>query len=263
MTIIEDINRIQSYLRESARKSYEMEHIPPFSLFFHPTDPFQFYNYAIPDEPTCGDLGPVLARLRESFQRHKRRARFEFFEAFAPHLPQALRENGFVEEARQWSMVCTPETLVSAMDEVPGLTITMLNASSSNQDILDFIFTQRQGFDPSLTTQPNDSDIDRWRQGYQMDGWQSFLGRIEGQPAGVSAFGTPINGVSEVAGIATLVPFRRRGIASRLTWEAVHLAFERGVKTACLTAADENAGRVYERVGFSPFSVMLAYLDER
>ncbi len=83
-----------------------------------------------------------------------------------------------------------------------------------------------------------------------------------GAPAGVSVFGQPIDGVSEIAGIATLALFRRRGIASCLTAHAVQAAFTLGVNTACLTAANQAAGRVYERIGFAQFSTMLAYIDE-
>ncbi len=69
------------------------------------------------------------------------------------------------------------------------------------------------------------------------------------------------DGVTEVAGLATLEPFRRRGIATGLTALAVQRAMEQGAKVVCLTAADERAGRVYEQVGFVGYATMLAYLD--
>jgi hypothetical protein len=31
----------------------------------------------------------------------------------------------------------------------------------------------------------------------------------------------------------------------------------------CLVAEDERAGRVYQRVGFEPFSIMLAYIENQ
>ena len=46
-----------------------------------------------------------------------------------------------------------------------------------------------------------------------------------------------------------------------LTALAVQRAMAQGAKVACLTAADERAGRVYERVGFVGYVTMLAYLD--
>jgi hypothetical protein len=35
------------------------------------------------------------------------------------------------------------------------------------------------------------------------------------------------------------------------------------VTIACLSAGDERAGRVYERVGFHPYATMLAYGEKR
>jgi predicted acetyltransferase len=56
--------------------------------------------------------------------------------------------------------------------------------------------------------------------------------------------------------------FRRRGVASVLTSEAVRTAFLQGVEVALLTAADKHAGHLYERVGFRPYATLLAYGDD-
>lgn len=264
MPTIEEITRVQSYLRENVRRNSVVEALPPFTLFFHPNDSLKYFNYAIPDDrihdadPAALDL--VLERLRASFHARGRVARFEFFEAFAPGLPAVLRANGFSEEERQWSMVCTPDT-ASPAPYVPGLEITRLRPDSPEADLCDFSMAQRQGFNPDDLSAPTLEDIQQLRDDLGQRGWTSYLGRIDGEPAGVSVFSRPMDGISEVAGIATRLPFRRRGIAARLTWEAIRAAFDQGVQTACLTAADEAAGRVYERVGFTPFSTMLAYID--
>lgn len=88
-----------------------------------------------------------------------------------------------------------------------------------------------------------------------------FLALVDGQPAGAGAFSAPYDLLTEVAGIATLERFRRRGIAAFVTGEAVRTAFEQGLEAAVLSAADERAGRVYEKVGFRPYATMLAYID--
>lgn len=261
MPTIEEIIRIQSYLRENARNQYETVPLPPFTLFFHPSSPVKYFNYAIPDEPTGGDLGAPLTELRKIFQQRGRVARFEFFEAFAPALPEALLKNGFSEEARQWSMICTPETLRPA-ETVPGVEIVALKPESPAEDVRDYLLAQRQGFNPDETSGPSDYDIVQARLDFMVSGWQAFLARVDGKPASAATFGRPIGGVTELAGIATRVPFRRRGIASLLTYYATRTAFDQGVTTACLTAADAPAGRVYERQGFRPFSTMLAFIDE-
>ena len=58
-----------------------------------------------------------------------------------------------------------------------------------------------------------------------------------------------------------MAEYRRRGIAGMLTAVMTQAAFAAGVRVAFLSAADERAGRVYERVGFQPFATALAYCD--
>lgn len=266
MAVFAEIERIQAFLREMARQQYHVIPLPPFTLFFHPTDPLKYFNYAIPDVPCGGDLRQPLAELCAIFRQQERTPRFEFFEAFAPDLPAALRAAGFTEEARQWSMVCTPQTLVQATtitENGPhGLEIRAVGAESPAAELHDFIQVQCQGFYPQDPCLPGPEEVARARQSYRANGGQGYLGYIEGEPAGASHFNRPLHGITEITGVATRVPFRRRGIAARLTWEAVRAAFAQGAQTACLTAEDAAAGRIYERIGFRPFSTMLAYSQE-
>lgn len=255
-----EIARLQSYLRENARIQYDAVALPPFTLFIKPTDPLSYFNYAIPDGPVSGDLTGELSALRAEFHARGRVARFEFFEAFAPDLPAALRACGFVEEARQWSMTCTPGGL-RRPPEAPGLVVTAIDARSTDEDLGDFLAVQRQGFDPENTSPVTTEEITRARDSFSRSGAGAFLGRMDGAPAGASYYSRPFDGISELAGIATREAFRKRGIASLLTWYAAQAVFEAGVEVAFLTAEDARAGRVYERVGFQPFSTMLAYLD--
>ena len=248
------VPRLQTYLRHSAQQQYEAVRVPPFTLFFHPSDSATYFNYAIPDEAAGGDLQEPLATLRAAFIARDRRPRFEFIEEFAPDLAPALRAAGFVEDARLRLMVCTPESYRPA-PEVPGLAIVGLTGEAPGADVRDYLATARQGFDPRNIEPPAELEIRQFGRG--LGG--AFLARLHGEPAGVASFMAPFDGVTEVAGIATREPFRRRGVASALTARAVRTAFERGVTIACLSAADERAGRVYERVGFHPYAAMLFY----
>ncbi len=255
-----EIEKIQNYLRASAHGQYDAVALPPFTLFFHPTDTLKYFNYAIPDGPVVGPADTQLAELRHEFLKRGRTARFEFFEAYAPQLPAVLQSHGFHEEARQWSMLCTSQTL-REVPEVPGLEVFSLGAHSSAQDMHDFMLIQRVAFGPDEPAEVSPQEVQRGLADAQKGRWHAFMARIAGQPAGAASFGEPIGGVTEIAGIATHPNFRRRGIAARLTHLAVQAAFAQNVQTVCLTAADAQAGRVYERVGFQPFSTMLAYID--
>lgn len=260
MTTPEAIIRVQTYLREVARSQYQTFELPPFTLFFHPTDPFKYFSYAIPDSPCGLETSAVLEPLKAEFHRRGRTARFEFFEAFAPDLPVVLRSNGFYEEGRQWSMICTRRAF-QPRPSLAGVDVTRIDTESTGNDLRDFIIAQREGFSPDHPAEVGERDVAEERENFRRSGSLAFLARVSNEPAGVSMVSRPIAGVAEIVGIATRLPYRRRGIASLLTAMAVQAAFEQGVDTACLTAEDERAGRVYERVGFTPFSIMLAYAE--
>lgn len=257
------VTRLQAYLRHNARKQYEAVSGPPFTLFFHPHNPLTFFNYAIPDEAIAdkaytGDLTNSLAKLRETFLARGRQPRFEFIEEFAPDLAPALRAAGFVEEERQQGMICLPDTFQPAPG-VAGLTITRLTRASPVSEVQDFVTVQGHGFNPDNTAPATESEARQFM--VDLHQGMAFLARLNGQPVGAGLYTTPFDGLTEITGLATLKPFRRRGIATALTALAVQTAFEQGVEVVYLTAADERSGRVYERVGFRRYATMLAYID--
>ena len=252
------IARLQAYLRHSAQQRYETVSVPFFTLFFHPTDALTYFNYAIPDEPCSSGLGVSLSVLRDEFATRGRHPRIEFIQEFAPQLACGLRATGFVEEARQQLMVCTAETSRPAR-EVLGLRMTELTGPSGASEAQDYLTTQRRGFDVHSTEVATEGDAEQFLR--MIGEGRAFVGWLKGQPVGVGMYTAPFDGVTEVAGLATLEPFRRRGIATGLTALAVQRAMEQGAEVVCLTAADERVGRVYERVGFVGYATMLAYLD--
>lgn len=250
-------HRLQSYLREIAHEHYDAVRVPPFTLFFHPHDPLVYLNYAIPDEPVEGDLAAPLAALRAEFAARARVARFEYVEELAPGLAASLAAAGFRLELRAPLMICTRESYRRA-PEVPGLEISRLAASAPEAELVAFHATQRQGFglgEPAAWP----AEVERLRRFF--DAGRGFLGRLEGRPVGAAQFSAPRGGLTELVGIATLEPFRRRGIASRLVAEAVREAFACGVELAFLSAGDERAGHVYERAGFRACAIVAAWSD--
>lgn len=70
---------------------------------------------------------------------------------------------------------------------------------------------------------------------------------------GVVASGShvPIDGVTEVMGVATLPAYRRRSLAAQVVSRLLVDAADRGCTLALLSAADDDVARVYERVGFT------------
>lgn len=252
------VARLQEYLHRAAQGAYGSVAAGPFILYFHPTDALIYFNYGIPNEPAGGDLAEALSEVRSAFQARDRRARFEFIEEFAPDLGPSLKASGFEEEGRLHLMVATQETYTPA-PSVDGLEIVMLTRESPAADLIAYRSVTRRGFGEE-DTQPGGDDLDQMRQRLEADRGP-LLARLNGAPAGVGAFTEPSSGMTEIGGIATLPELRRRGIAAAVTDTALREAFAWGVDLAMLTAADERAGRVYERIGFRPFATMLHYVD--
>jgi ribosomal protein S18 acetylase RimI-like enzyme len=257
--MMSEIDRLQRYLWESARERYNATSIPPFTFFRDPNQDAPYANYAIPDEPmttVAPDLGERLAELQQAFIDGQRQPRFEFVEEFAPALPAALRQANYEEEGRYLFMTCTATSYRPA-PIVPDLTITTLDKSASLAELRAYLTIQRQSFNLTDTAEASDEDAKSFAP--LLNHGTAFLGLYQGRPVSVSMFTAPINGLIEVVGVATLPAFRRRGLGTALTDRAVALAFEAGVEMACLSAADAQAGRVYERIGFGPLATMLAY----
>ena len=75
---------------------------------------------------------------------------------------------------------------------------------------------------------------------------------VESPTEGVLASGMVqrVEGVAEIAGVATLPSARRRGYASQLTASLARRALELGDDTVFLSAGDDDVARLYSKVGF-------------
>jgi len=252
------IARLQAYFRRSAQQQYETVSVPDFALFLHPTDTRIYFNYAIPDEPRLGCLEVSLSMMRDEFAARGRNPRIEFIHEFAPQLAAALRAAGFAEEARQQLMVCTAKTYRPAA-EVRGLVIAELTHVSTVGKMQEYLTTQHRGFDPRSTESVSESDAQHFLR--MMGEGRAYVAMLEGQPVGVGMYTAPFDGLTEIVGLATLEPYRRKGIATKLTAQAVESALGQGAEEVALVAADDRAGRLYQRVGFAKCATMLAYSD--
>jgi GNAT superfamily N-acetyltransferase len=248
--------RLQTYLRQVVARERATIAAPPFTLFLNPTDPRDWFNYAIPDGPIGGNLRAELQALRAAFAAHQRRPRLEFIEQFAPQLAAALRDDGFEEQARMRFMVCTPQTYTPAPSQ-PDLQIITIDPTSPIEQVRENIEVNRRGFDPHAASATL-AEAEEFRSG--LGSARAFSALLGGRAVAAGMYTTPIGGITELAGITTLADYRRRGVAAALTAHAVATAFANGVEVACLSAADDRAGRVYERVGFRPCATMLAYV---
>jgi GNAT superfamily N-acetyltransferase len=253
-------DNLQAYLRKAAALTHDVVEAPPFLLFFNPSDDLRFYNYGVPVEPVSCLPDGTLASLRAVFTARNRLLRFEFIQEAAPDLAQAFAAVGLIEEGRNPLMVCTPNSFQPA-PVVPCLTIRQLTPESPRADLAAFISVQGQSFGEADRVEATDARIEDLRRRSGLGG-HYLLGLVDNTPVATGAYTVPLDGFAELVGIATLVDYRRRGVASALTAAMAQAAFRAGVQVAFMAAADERAGRVYERVGFHPYVTVLAYCEE-
>ena len=252
------ITQLQEYLHHIAQQQYETVKIPTFTLYFHPNETLTFFNYGIPNVTEIDTIGAALTTVRTEFSNRNRRARFEYLEEFNPKLGTILRQNGFIEESRQYLMVCSAETYLSNAD-VTHLVIKEITENSEVSAAQQFLTVQGWGFGGEETEVATAESAQQFLR--MLGKGRAYVGLLAGKPVAVGMVTEIYNGICELAGLATLAAYRCQGIATAITSKAVEQAFERGADVVFLTAADEQAGRVYQKVGFENYTTVLAYVD--
>src|SRR3954451_5686744 len=210
--------RIQAYIRATAPAGREVVELAGLTATFNREDPLRYRNYAIPGPPPW-DLDGLVAASRS----RERLPRLEFVESCFPGLPEQLERAGFTREARLDLMTCTPQTL--RRPTAPA-DLEVLDAASDRELVRAMMRAQRAAFEDA--GEPSETDVARFDS-------TGVLARVDGRPAGGGVFLTPVDGLTEVAGIGVLEPFRRRGIAAAVTSALAAAAFARGADLAFLT----------------------------
>lgn len=251
------VERLQSYLRESARLQFpEVVAAPPFTAFFRLRDPLVRFGYAIPNEPVSGELEVTLRAVRRVFRERDCPVKVEFLEDYAPELPAALERSGLRADGGGPLMICRPGELVPP-PSVPGLSVQVLGPGSPLEDIRDFRTAQHQGFEPASAREATLEDARAFLDVLRLG--RAFLGRLEGRLAGAALLAPAHDGLVEIVGVATRPPYRRRGIAALLTATAARWAFDHGLEAACLNTIEESTTRLYRRLGFRPVATMVSF----
>jgi ribosomal protein S18 acetylase RimI-like enzyme len=151
-------------------------------------------------------------------------------------------------------LVCTAETFCPA-PPLPGLEYVVISSESSLEDVKEGLDTNELGFNPEApATSLEDAEAFR----AQLATSRAFIAKLNNEPVAAGMFTPPVDGIAELVGITTLVPYRGRGIAAALTSEIVRVAFAHNVDLAFLRTDSPIAYRVYERIGFSPVAALIS-----
>ncbi|MEM7125516.1 MAG: GNAT family N-acetyltransferase [Chloroflexota bacterium] len=212
-------------------------------------------NYAILDQQLNEDVDEVLARLQLQFIERQRKPCLNFLDVSAPGLANHLKTAGF-EEIGKWPLLtCTEDTYVAEL-QVPGLAFEMISSESPLEAVREGWNANARGYDMNADL-ATDEQVNEFRN--HPGNWRGFTARLYGEVVGAGMFEVIRNGVTELVGITTLEPYRRRGIASALTAHATQIAFSMGVDVTFLIPANNEAHRIYTRVGYQHHATQMSY----
>ncbi|MGW1815092.1 GNAT family N-acetyltransferase [Streptomyces sp. NPDC002125] len=233
---------IQNYVRTLTLSSPDHYRVGPFTVRHNPGWELKFANYAIPDqgaEPTAGDIADLVTAFRE----HERLPRLEFLPSWAPAVEPALLAAGFTVESRAPVMACAPDGLLPPKP-VDGLRVS---EPVTADEFTAAAAVQHTGFGGEGG--PDDGEI-AWLRGASAGGGVSALATLDGLPAGAGGCSVPADGIGELAGLAVVEAFRRRGVGAALSAWLTRTAFERGFHTVWLEPGGPDVERVYAGIGY-------------
>jgi len=235
---------VQHHARTLALRVPAQVRVGPFVCRFNPSWSSPFANYAIPDdhaEPTPDDIQALIA----TFRRQDRKPRLEYLPACAPAVEKALLGAGFEVEDRPPVMACQPHNL-AAPEPVPGLEF---REPRSDDDLDELGAIQHQAFGEPGEPEPG---AGAWARRVYENGGILLLALYRGEPAGGGSCSAPVDGMTELGGVAVAARFRRRGIGAAVSAQLTARAHERVYRLVWLEPADENVQRIYASIGFRP-----------
>lgn len=234
---------VQHHARSLALQSENHLRVGPFVVRYDPSWPNPFGNYAIPDDgavPTAGDVWDLV----HAFRSRDRRPRLEYLPRCAPQVEPALLVAGFTEENRPPLMACGPGQVI-VPPPVDGLTLTEPADDAGYQRAA---AVQHAGFgEPGPV--PEDAG-DGLRRLTESGGVVVLATLADGTDAGAAVCTTPVDGLTELGGLAVAEPARRRGVGAAVAAHLTSLALGRGLRTVWLEPGDPDVERMYARVGY-------------
>jgi ribosomal protein S18 acetylase RimI-like enzyme len=233
---------VQHHTRTLALRSPSPVRVGPFVCRFNADWSSPFANYAIPDdnaEPTAEDVQALISVFRE----HDRKPRLEYLPVCAPAVEQALLAAGFAVEDRAPIMACPADGLVVP----PPLADLEFLEPRSDADLDALAAVQHHAFGEPGEPRPGAGA--GTRRVYE-NGGIVVLARYRGEPAGGGTCSAPVDGLTEIGGVAVDERFRRRGIGAAVSAHLTALAYQRGYRVVWLEPADASVERIYASVGY-------------
>lgn len=238
------MSAVQNYVRTTAPRGRETERIGPFLATYTPGSANSMLNYAIPDDGAAPTPAELKA-LADAFTRRELRPRLEYFSDVAPELEGLLLADGYELERRVPLMICSLDDRIDR----PAPEGIRLRDPATDEDFRKMRSAQNIAFGES--PEVTDAEIERTKAS-RAAGSLLVLAEDAGDVIGGGIALEIVDGTTELAGIAVLEQYRKRGIAAAITAHLTRAAHRRGAHTPFLTPGDLGIGHVYASVGYRP-----------
>jgi GNAT superfamily N-acetyltransferase len=203
-------------------------------------------------EFTVADIEAAAARKRELGQAKN----FEWVHETTPSLLAAARAAGF--DVLEAPLLVLDRSAWRMPEPPSGMTLRVLEPDDPALAAASAV--QQVGFGAAGTAPgpqgiterdaaTDDTDLDFLRERMRRGLTVTIVAESQYGPAAAGAH-QPVDGVTEIVGVATLPVVRRQGLGGAVTGALVEDALTRGVATVFLSAGSEAIARVYARLGF-------------
>src|SRR5262249_13330273 len=189
--------------------------------------------------PLVGDLSVAIAEVRAAFEGRGRRCRWEWVAELSPELAPSLVAAGFPEPEPRPLMVVTRESYRPLA--VPGV---QMRVARPGDDLAAIERVQHRGF--GMEEAASWAEPGAELRGALARGSRIYAAWLDGIPVAAGVH-NPVGDATELAGIATLPEFRRRGIGAAPTPAPPARAFAPGPDCVFLRARDEPLAPAHGR----------------
>jgi ribosomal protein S18 acetylase RimI-like enzyme len=248
--------RIERYYDAVPRSAARVEQIGPFSLFVRTDAGWPYYA-----RPRLGEMAFVaadVARVCARQQALEVPQQFEWVADVSPGLRAAIEAAGLIVHthpllampAAAFRPAGPPDSVRIRLVEPDGDDLATIGAVADLAFGAPGTAIGPVGLDELGTAaRLGEAAIEAQRQRLRSGRTITAVALLEGWPVATGSH-QPVDGVTEIVGVATLPAFRRRGLGAAVTSRLVEDALARGIETIFLSADDDAVARVYQRLGF-------------
>ena len=257
-TVAGDVERFAAWQRdvlEARAGASEVLTIGPFRVAMSQDKeaPSMSWVTLVDGSTTEAETLKAIPKLKAALKKNKAHLEIEYNEAVFPNVGAWLESAGMKLARKDPLMACHPESFKPFV--APEVHLTQLRSTAIAAELEAFQQIRwTNGGDVKRPVPP----IDQLRTALAVPDSVFLLAWLDWEAAG-TGLSHSTKGAAEVVGVVTEKKLRRRGVAATVTSELVRRHFDGGGDFVFLDAANEEAAKLYEKLGFSRFGANLVY----